>query len=339
MSQQVQYNYYNTLATKINETTFIFRGKTNVPNLRIQTSTPDTGWSDYISTKLTIQPSEGTIEIEHEPITNYSKKVIVTIPLHLDIGSDSKEINLNNMIPKSIRFTIDETVNAIYLHPDTGGSSYKEGLSTKDQAKIDKKIADMEAKLNTRIVSGTATDNVDWECTPTIDENGKAVKTFTSTGIKEGKSQQAWNAMMAVVVAIVFTFITHLGAVSFYARIISDAKATIGDLKADPPTTTTYDVTKVLKTEFWILVIMLVFAIFIALFFTGYGGYSQRMIIGYVLSVYFLFIVIVIFSIFMYRKEKFIDPVAIKSDSFTANLSQYGPVRGFGVWWKAIRGT
>jgi hypothetical protein len=84
---------------------------------------------------------------------------------------------------------------------------------------------------------------------------------------------------------------------------------------------------------------MLVFAIFIALFFTGYGGYSQRMIIGYVLSVYFLFIVIVIFSIFMYRKEKFIDPAAIKSDSFTANLSPYGPVRGFGVWWKAIRGT
>lgn len=336
MSQQVKYNYYNTLATKINDTTFIFRGKTNVPNLRIQTSIPDTGWSDYISTKLTIQPSEGTIEIEHEPITNYSKKVIVTIPLHLDIGSDSKEINLNNMIPKSIRFTIDETVNAIYLHPDTGGSSYKEGLSTKDQAKIDKKIADMEAKLNTRIVSGTATGEVEMECTPTIDENGKAVKTFTSTGIKEGKSQQAWNAMMAVVVAIVFTFITHLGAVSYYARIISDATASAATV---PPTATTYNVTKVLKTEFWILVIMFVIALFIALFFTGYGGYSQRMIIGYVLSVYFLFIVIVIFSIFMYRKEKFIDPAAIKSDSFTANLSQYGPVRGFGVWWKAIRGT
>lgn len=331
MSQQVQYNYYNTLATKINDTTFIFRGKTNVPNLRIQASLPDTGTSDYISTKLTINPSEGTIEIEHEPITNYSKKVIVTIPLHLDIGSDSKEINLNSMIPKSIRFKIDETENAIYLHPDTGGSSYKEGLSTKDQAKIDKKITDMEQRLNTRIVTGD-TNLSEIECTPIVDEKGEKITTFTSDNKVERKAQKTWHAIVAAVVSIAFAAITYSGAPLVYLSIITSL---------NPATATaTYSATKVLKREAWILIGMI--AIFVLLFLgfiPGKGKDKKKHyeIIGYVILFYFIFIAISLFSIFMYRKEKFIDADAIKITNVDKQTSIYGPVRGFGTWFTAIR--
>ena len=307
MSQQVQYNYYNTLATKINDTTFIFRGKTNVPNLRIQASLPDTGTSDYISTKLTINPSEGTIEIEHEPITNYSKKVIVTIPLHLDIGSDSKEINLNSMIPKSIRFKIDETENAIYLHPDTGGSSYKEGLTTTE-------IADAMSEM---------------ECSP-IDATGiekKNLRLLSTTPAAEGTSQKMWTAIAAAAGAGVFAGITYFVAPIVYASIVT---------RFNPPVvgSLTYAATKVLKIEFWILFVMCLFAIFIALFFTGYKRTWQKNIIGMSLGIYLLFIAISLFSIYIHRKDKLKDVVAI--DDVNKQTSQYGPDRGM-VWFNAIR--
>ena len=123
MSEQIQYNYYNTVTTKTGDNSFIFRGKRNMPNLVLQNG------DSYISTKLTIK--DGIVEIEHDPITNYSKRVIAifTISPIIDIKiGESKEINLNSIIPKSIRFDIDESGDAIFLHPATSSVGSVEGF-------------------------------------------------------------------------------------------------------------------------------------------------------------------------------------------------------------------
>ena len=125
MSEQIQYNYYNTVTTKTGDNSFIFRGKRNMPNLVLQNG------DSYISTKLTIRADDGTVEIEHEPITNYSKRVIATfpIPLYIDIKiGESKEINLNSIIPKSLRFDADESGDVIFLHPATSSVGSVEGF-------------------------------------------------------------------------------------------------------------------------------------------------------------------------------------------------------------------
>ena len=125
MSEQIQYNYYNTVTTKTGDNSFIFRGKRNMPNLVLQNG------DSYISTKLTIRADDGTVEIEHEPITNYSKRVIATfpIPLYIDIKiGESKEINLNSIVPKSLRFDADESGDAIFLHPATSSVGSVEGF-------------------------------------------------------------------------------------------------------------------------------------------------------------------------------------------------------------------
>ena len=125
MSEQIQYNYYNTVTTKTGDNSFIFRGKRNMPNLVLQNG------DSYISTKLTIRADDGTVEIEHEPITNYSKRVIATfpIPLYIDIKiGESKEINLNSIVPKSLRFDADESGDAIFLHPATSYVGSVEGF-------------------------------------------------------------------------------------------------------------------------------------------------------------------------------------------------------------------
>ena len=231
MSQQIQYNYYNTLATKIDDHTFIFRGKTNMPNLTLSDS------RTYVSTKLTIRPSEGIIEIEHEPITNYSKKVIATIPLHLDIDSDSAEINLNKLIPKSIRFRVDEMKDAIYLKPDTaiqtkeGFCSKKDAKKLKDELRVawskdikthaggphgavgnlsDAELKYLANKLNPMMNDGKTIDtaNGDWECTPfdintdtsttvTLAESNQVAKT-------ENSIYQQASLSLFVVIAVIF---------------------------------------------------------------------------------------------------------------------------------------
>jgi len=122
MSEQIQYNYYSTVATKIGDNTFIFRGKRNMPNLVLQNG------DSYVSAKLTIRSSDGLVEIEHEPITNYNKRVIATFPMQISIDikiGESKEITLNSIIPKSLRFDSEESDNdnLIYLHPVAASAS------------------------------------------------------------------------------------------------------------------------------------------------------------------------------------------------------------------------
>ena len=146
MSDQIQYNYYSTVATKIGDDTFIYRGNRNMPNLVLQNS------NSYISTKLTIKRSNGTVEIEHEPITNYNKNVIAIFPISptIDINiGESKEINLNLIIPKSLRFDSEDLNDVIYLHPivDTV-SDTTEGFCNSAQCR---KIQDELKRANDRI--------------------------------------------------------------------------------------------------------------------------------------------------------------------------------------------
>ncbi len=144
MSEQIQYNYYSTIATKIGDNTYIFRGKRNMPNLVLQNS------DSYISTKLTIQPSEGTVEIEHEPITNYNKRVITTFPISPNINiqiGESKEITLNSIIPKSLRFDMDDSNDVIYLYP----IKYSETTEGFCNSKDCKRIQDQLNRVNSRI--------------------------------------------------------------------------------------------------------------------------------------------------------------------------------------------
>jgi hypothetical protein len=151
MSEQIQYNYYNTLATKIGNNTFIFRGKRNSPNLVLPNS------DSYVSAKLTILPNEGLIEIEHEPITNYNKRAIVRFPLKLDIDigaklGTSQEINLNTIISKSIRFDIDDTGDVIRLYPIENSSSVEGFCSKKDRQNLNKQISDeIDRKLDEKL--------------------------------------------------------------------------------------------------------------------------------------------------------------------------------------------
>lgn len=146
MSGQIQYNYYSTVATKIGDNTFIFRGKRNMPNLVLQNG------DSYISTKLTVHADDGTVEIEHEPITNYNKRVIATfsIPLVVDIQlGESKEIVLNSIIPKSLRFDADDSGDVIYLQPIT--ASEKMGIEGFCNNKKCKAIEDQIKKTNARL--------------------------------------------------------------------------------------------------------------------------------------------------------------------------------------------
>ena len=93
-----------------------------MPNLVLQNG------DSYVSAKLTIRSSDGLVEIEHEPITNYNKRVIATFPMPISIDikiGESKEITLNSIIPKSLRFDSEESNNdnLIYLHPVAASAS------------------------------------------------------------------------------------------------------------------------------------------------------------------------------------------------------------------------
>ncbi len=172
MSEQIQYNYYNTVATKIGDNTFIFRGKRNSPNLVLPNS------DSYVSAKLTILPNDRLIEIEHEPITNYNKRAIVRFPLKLGTIIDpnvaigaSQEINLNTLISKSIRFDIDDDGNVIQLDP-TENSSVEGFCSKKDKKDLKKQISSeidrkLDEKLNKHLL-----DTPHCDCKSSSNQNG-----------------------------------------------------------------------------------------------------------------------------------------------------------------------
>jgi hypothetical protein len=109
--------------------------------------------NSYVSAKLTIRSSEGLVEIEHEPITNYNKRVIATFPIQLSVDikiGESKEILLNSIIPKSLRFDADDSGNVIYLHPVTASANMGvEGFcNSKKCREIEEKLAKTNARLS-----------------------------------------------------------------------------------------------------------------------------------------------------------------------------------------------
>jgi hypothetical protein len=243
MSGQIQYNYYNTVATKIDENTFIFRGKQNSPNLVLPNSV------SYVSTKLKIRSSEGLVDIEHEPIAKYSKRVIVTFPLKLEddtaIG-ETKEINLNNIISKSIRFDMNDTGPVIYLEPITSTTTQsvegfcdnkKRRAETQKQIddSLDKRINDHEtrphgavgsltdaelrylaSKISPMMSDGQNVDsaNGDWECIP-YEDNADTSKTLVAVGTGAIESEKAAENSIyhqAAINVIVFLFIIFVGS-------------------------------------------------------------------------------------------------------------------------------
>jgi hypothetical protein len=158
MSEQIQYNYYSTVATKIGDNTFIFRGKRNMPNLVLQNG------DSYVSAKLIIHSSDGLVEIEHEPITNYNKRVIARFPIPISIDikiGESKEITLNSIIPKSLRFDTEESNNdnLIYLHPVAASVTTEGFCNNATCDRLQKQITETANKLRIQdnlITSATA---------------------------------------------------------------------------------------------------------------------------------------------------------------------------------------
>ena len=153
MVNQIQYNYYNIVATKIGDDVFIFRGNRNSPNLVLQNT------DSYVASKLTIFSNVSIIEIEHEPITNYNKRVIVRFPLDLYIDIDlgaSKEININSIVPKHIQFDIDNTGDIIKLNPIDSVEGF---CSKKDKGKLTKEIDKaIDSKLKQHLADVTHCD-------------------------------------------------------------------------------------------------------------------------------------------------------------------------------------
>jgi hypothetical protein len=88
MSTSINYNYSNTLTTKIDSDSYTFRGKTNSPNLNIVSGSHA---QSYISSKLIIR--DGKMMIEHIPNTNSDDKVYVIFTLYTDRDAKTNEID------------------------------------------------------------------------------------------------------------------------------------------------------------------------------------------------------------------------------------------------------
>jgi hypothetical protein len=141
---ELQYNYYNTLSKKLNETEISFIGKTNNPNLIIRNGSHDT---KYISSKLYLFSKSNSMSnkyisknslfglgfgssitsdydaelvIEHKSITNTAStnKVLICFLLKTDVNGNPNiidkiinsdvnanlEIELNNVIPHNDQY-------------------------------------------------------------------------------------------------------------------------------------------------------------------------------------------------------------------------------------------
>lgn len=142
-NKHIDYDYYNTLAVKASSTKFDFRGKPNAPNV-VFTNGLDT--SQYVSTKITINGS--MLVVEHEPITNYGKKVYLYFPMVTDdtvpynaidqmldakIG-ESLEVNLNTIITKQTDCVYKASNIAVFNVPIRVTSKLLPTVSVKEGA-------------------------------------------------------------------------------------------------------------------------------------------------------------------------------------------------------------
>jgi hypothetical protein len=201
MDKTVRISYYPILATNIGDREFAFKGKPNLPNLVI--SGADTETTSYIATKLTIGDDE--IAIEHEPTTNYHRRMIVRFDGisiddlgELQLG-ESKEIAINSYIRKSeepkpvFRRTAngDEiyfpTTTATTKEPVIEGacSSKKERATDDAMNKLQKQYNDLADMLNSLKGAGTVNTTYqymdpegDMSCQLMEDSNSEDVNVF-----------------------------------------------------------------------------------------------------------------------------------------------------------------
>jgi hypothetical protein len=169
MSSTINYNYSNTLTTKVDSDSYTFRGKTNAPNLNIVSGSHA---QSYVSSNLIIR--DGKMLIEHIPNTNSDGKVSVIFTLYTDLDSkpneidklialkpgDKLEVDLNNILRTiSQEHTIQtdksgRVISISYDEPITIRTKVKaigpvvEGLSCGDQ-NFDSKFKGMQDQLGT----------------------------------------------------------------------------------------------------------------------------------------------------------------------------------------------
>jgi hypothetical protein len=171
-NKHIDYDYYNTLAIKASSTEFDFRGKPNAPNV-VFTNGLDA--SQYVSTKITINGS--MLIIEHEPITNYGKKMYLYFPLVTDdavpynaidqmldakIG-ESLEVNLNTIITKQTDCVYKASNIAVFNVPIQVTSkllptvSVKEGADCGNMKDLENQVKSLKKDIDALIHIHTTT--------------------------------------------------------------------------------------------------------------------------------------------------------------------------------------
>ena len=207
MDNTVRISYYPILATKTGDREFTFKGKPNLPNLVISDAGTET--TSYIAMKLRIGDNE--IAIDHEPTTNYHRKMTVRFDgisiMELDElqFGESKEIAVNTYLPFGanepepvFRRTSNGDGDEVFFpatHPSTSIANYPviEGAcsSKKDKA-TDKAMSDLQKQYNDladtlNSLKGTGTVNTtyqymdpegDMSCQLMEDSDGKDVNVF-----------------------------------------------------------------------------------------------------------------------------------------------------------------
>ena len=141
MTETVNYNYYNTLTTKVDDKKYEFRGKANAPNLNIVTGSHV---NSYVSANMYIR--DGKMLIEHVPSTNSEIKVYTMFYLRSDDSinatdidklmsmspGESTEVTLNKLLTSiSKNYTVEKDKNGKMV-----GIQYNEPIMIKTKVKI-----------------------------------------------------------------------------------------------------------------------------------------------------------------------------------------------------------
>lgn len=166
MSTTINYNYYNTLTTKLDSHKYSYRGKPNMPNLNIVSGTHA---KSYVASNIIID--NGKMLIEHTPNTN-SDGVIYTLfylitdpnikPNEIDklismAPGNKMELDMNDLLaPLSKKYTVEndkhgKMVGIVYEDPisiQTKLNPITEGMNCADYEKrkgeIDQMIQDVK---------------------------------------------------------------------------------------------------------------------------------------------------------------------------------------------------
>ena len=141
MTETVNFNYYNTLTTKVDDKKYEFRGKANAPNLNIVTGSHV---NSYVSANMYIR--DGKLLVEHMPSTNSDIKVYTMFYLRTDdsVGQtdidnlmslspgESTDVTLNKLLKSASKdYTVEKDKNGKMV-----GVQYNEPIMIKTKLKI-----------------------------------------------------------------------------------------------------------------------------------------------------------------------------------------------------------